>query len=662
MSETSLSISTDLALLQSAVDKLAHAPDEFRTLRPGPERIHAVRIAANRLQAAVARERGADQPVLTIAFAGCTGAGKSTLINSLARARITRVIGRAATTRQAHVYHHQGLKLAGLPQQLAQQAIMVTHDRPELFAKVLIDTPDLDTAVLTNRQTTKAILKAATLVLYVFTPDRYAEERVWSVIEQERRFSAFAAVLNKSDYVSPSELQRIKDDLRGLFAERGAADVRIFTTVGIKHQPDEAGEEPPPFNDDFDSLRTFIERELRQADIMRLARRQRRNATTSLRAAVDAVVPADAMERFEAAAKAGEETIADATSRLSSQWRPVFDAAEDAIVPAAKRRYHERFRGPLRGWFAIVDGLAMIGQRLAGNPSDALDLDTLRSSLDAGSKEVEDRLAAVSQRVQDKLHTDGLPVGRWTAITGGRTPGAQIVSDVATAVESACRAQATVSSPGREAMARLLSWISYGIVAVIVAIGLWRFSADLIGGTYQESGKLLLNIAGLICVSMFALQIVVMITGPGSRGGAIDVAGAAATRRAMENVLTGWLKSYRAELESDVADLRGPLNQIEQAFGKEDAALGLTDEQGTGIAPAAIEEKPATPPMELPAPPATVELSLPQNVTSEIGETTSPSPAVEEAKSPEPAAEQPAAEPSPAPRKNLSDYLKELKR
>jgi hypothetical protein len=66
--------------------------------------------------------------------------------------------------------------------------------------------------------------------------------------------------------------------------------------------------------------------------------------------------------------------------------------------------------------------------------------------------------------------------------------------------------------------------------------------------------------------------------------------------------------------------------------------------------------------MELPAPPATVELSLPQNVTSEIGETTSPSPAVGEAKSPEPAAEQPAAEPSPAPRKNLSDYLKELKR
>src|SRR4051812_14277461 len=199
MMEASPLTSPGLAVLQSAVDKLAHAPDEFRTLRPGPDRVQSVRIAANRLQAAVARERGADQPVLTIAFAGCTGAGKSTLINSLARSRITRVVGRAATTRQAHVYHHQGLKLAGLPMQLAQQAVMVTHDRPELFAKVLIDTPDLDTAVLTNRQTTKAILKAATLVLYVFTPDRYAEERVWSVIEQERRFSAFAAVLNKAD-------------------------------------------------------------------------------------------------------------------------------------------------------------------------------------------------------------------------------------------------------------------------------------------------------------------------------------------------------------------------------------------------------------------------------------------------------------------------------
>src|SRR6058998_2331937 len=100
MTDTIPSSTTDLAALQSAVDRLARLPDEFRTLRPSLEKVHAVRAAAARLQAAVARERGADQPVLTIAFAGCTGAGKSTLINALARSKITRVIGRAATTRQ----------------------------------------------------------------------------------------------------------------------------------------------------------------------------------------------------------------------------------------------------------------------------------------------------------------------------------------------------------------------------------------------------------------------------------------------------------------------------------------------------------------------------------------------------------------------------------
>src|SRR5688572_3433290 len=106
-----------------AVDRLAKLPDEFRALRPPVESLAAIRTAANRLQAAIARERGTDQPVLTVAFAGCTGAGKSTLINALARSRITRVIGRAATTRQAHVYHHRDIRLAGLPSQLAQSAV-----------------------------------------------------------------------------------------------------------------------------------------------------------------------------------------------------------------------------------------------------------------------------------------------------------------------------------------------------------------------------------------------------------------------------------------------------------------------------------------------------------------------------------------------------------
>jgi GTP-binding protein EngB required for normal cell division len=600
----------DPTVLQSAVDRLAKLGGEFRTLRPQPEAVAAVRVAANRLQAALARERGTDQPVLTVAFAGCTGAGKSTLINGLARSRITRVIGRAATTRQAHVYHHRDLRLAGLPNELANSAVMVSHDRPELFAKVLIDTPDLDTAVVANRATTKAILKAATLVLYVFTPEKYAEERVWSVIEQERRFSASAAVLNKADRLSPDELAQVTDDLRGLFVANGAADVRIFRTVAVRHQPpaddagggivgdDASGTPTPPASlasslspaagrfpsDDFEALRTFIERELRLADIMRLARRQRKAAVAALSTAVDGVIPQDTLTRVEAAAAAGRSALGDASTKIVDYWRPTFLAAEDAIVPAAKRRYHERFRGPMRAWFAMWDGAALAAAKFAGRPADTLDLSAIKTSLEAGRQNVEDGLQAVSQTVQDALHAGRLPVGRWQAVVAGRSPAQQVVNETGQAVEGVCRQQATACSPTQERMARVMSWVALAIVAFVIVFGAWRFAYDLAVGRYDQSVLLVINVMGLLVLSMLGLHLVAGMTGPGGQSAPTEATGRAAVAAALDRILAGWLTTYRDELAADVEAVRGQLTTIERTLAAEDAELGEGEAAGAGAA------------------------------------------------------------------------------
>lgn len=591
----------DFFVLQTAVDRLATLGGEFRTLRPQAEAVAAVRVAANRLQAALARERGADQPVLTVAFAGCTGAGKSTLINGLARSRITRVIGRAATTRQAHVYHHRDLRLAGLPNELAQTAVMVTHDRPELYAKVLIDTPDLDTAVVTNRATTKSILKAATLVLYVFTPEKYAEERVWSVIEQERRFSASAAILNKADRLSPDELAQVTDDLRGLFEANGAADVRIFRTVAVRHEPPtavagaEVAGDPlaslpsstgfssaaSPLapaadrfpDDDFEQLRTFIERELKLADIMRLARRQRKAAVAALSTAVDGVVPPDTLARVEAAAAAGRSALGDAAVKIVEYWRPTFLAAEDAIVPAAKRRYHERFRGPMRAWFAGWDGAALAAAKFAGRPADTLDLSSIKTSLEAGRQNVDDRLHAVTQKVQDALHAGGLPVGRWQAIVAGRSPAQQVVNETGQAVEGVCRQQATACSPAQEKMARVMSWVALAVVAFVIVFGVWRFAYDLAFGRYDQSLLLVINVLGLLVLSMLGLHLVAGMTGPGGQTAPTEATGREAVAHALDRILTGWLATYRDELAADVEAVRGQLTTIERTLAAEDAEL-----------------------------------------------------------------------------------------
>jgi predicted GTPase len=116
----------------------------------------------------------------------------------------------------------------GLPADLAEQATFVAHARPELRQKVIVDTPDLDTFYTEHRDATRALLKAAGLVIYVFSPERYVEERAWSVIRQEQRFSACLAVLNKSDTVSPEVLQRIAGEIRQRFSETGKPDIPVL--------------------------------------------------------------------------------------------------------------------------------------------------------------------------------------------------------------------------------------------------------------------------------------------------------------------------------------------------------------------------------------------------------------------------------------------------
>jgi GTP-binding protein EngB required for normal cell division len=648
-------LATDLA---AAVDRLVRFEPTFRALKPTPERLGAVRTAAARLQAAVARERGADQPVLTVAFAGCTGAGKSTLINALARSRITRVIGRAATTRQAHVYHHRDTHLGGLPPELAHNAVLVPHERPELYAKVLIDTPDLDTAVITNRQTTRSILKAATLVLYVFTPEKYAEERVWSVIEQERRFSAFAAVLNKADRLAADELEKITEDLRGLFAAAGAPDVRIFRTQAIRHQPDENGTVPPPFPDDFAALRAFIERELQKSDIMRLARRQRRAAMAAVREAVDAVVPPNTAETLHSAEQIGKEVVDKATAKLVDQWRPVFQAAEDAILPAAKRRYHERFRGPIRAWFAMWDGIAAIAAKAAGKPADTLDLSTIGSALTANRHVVDDQTAAMSQAIQDHLHEAGLPVGRWTATTA-KPASQQIAGTVAAAVEANCRQQALACPPAKARLANWVSWLSVVIVAAIVALGVYQFSSVLVTGQHHQTLLLILNIVALIVLSMTMLHLLVGVRTSTDPAASVEGAGRRTTYEALQKTMAGWLRSYRADLEADLAEVRGPLEAVEKHYAEEDRnepeepSLPVSPLPDAEVLPSAVEatadETPAPAASVSPAgpdvpqlPPPAAPVELPSDAAARI-----------EARPSEPA-------PAPGKKKSLSDYLKDL--
>jgi hypothetical protein len=281
--------------------------------------------------------------------------------------------------------------------------------------------------------------------------------------------------------------------------------------------------------------------------------------------------------------------------------------------------------------------------------------------------------------VQDELHAGGLPVGRWTAITG--QPAAEaVVNEVASAVEAAGRQQAVACSAAREHMAKVVSWLSVALVTLVLIGGAYRLAADLFVGRY-EGLNLLLNIVGLLGLSMVALHLVVGVRGPGDAAASLEGVGTRATLESLTRVVAGWVSAYRADLEADLADLRSPLAMLEQTLGREDAELAEGDDEGTGLiavadtgpagepapravlpplaempalaAPAPVVAQLALPapmlePEALPRQPETVE--VPRRIEAPVDVEIAPVPLA-------------PAEPAPVSgaKKSLSDYLKEIR-
>src|ERR1700740_2729317 len=98
-----------------------------------------------------------DRPLLVIMLMGGTGGGKSTLLNALAGGSIAQASVARPTTRDPVVYYHESIKPDRLDPAL-RQCRLAAHDRPELEYKVLVDTPDLDSNDLSNREKLEELL------------------------------------------------------------------------------------------------------------------------------------------------------------------------------------------------------------------------------------------------------------------------------------------------------------------------------------------------------------------------------------------------------------------------------------------------------------------------------------------------------------------------
>ncbi|RSM58547.1 ABC transporter [Actinoplanes sp. ATCC 53533] len=180
-----------------------------------------------------------DAPLLVV-VGGSTGAGKSTLVNSLVRAPVTRAGVLRPTTRSPVLVSHpsdspwfrNGQLLPGLtrtaesstdPQTL--QLVSAPALGPGL---AFLDAPDIDSVVDRNRQLAAQLLAAADLWLFVTTASRYADAVPWELLTTARlRGTVIALVL---DRVPPEAAGEVSAHLTEMLTARdmGAAPVFVL--------------------------------------------------------------------------------------------------------------------------------------------------------------------------------------------------------------------------------------------------------------------------------------------------------------------------------------------------------------------------------------------------------------------------------------------------
>jgi len=230
---------------------LAGALEELRT------RLDATRLPLETPGAAVARKdaaqaveqlddyvlprlRARGAPLLVV-VGGSTGAGKSTLVNSLLGEQVSTPGVLRPTTRSPVLAHHPldgrwfstDRILPGLARVTADDPatgdarralrLVATSSLPQGLA--LLDAPDIDSVEVANRELAAQLLAAADLWLFVTTAARYADAVPWDLLETAARRRAQVALV--VDRVDPGA-EAVVADLRRMMDGHGLTAAPLF--------------------------------------------------------------------------------------------------------------------------------------------------------------------------------------------------------------------------------------------------------------------------------------------------------------------------------------------------------------------------------------------------------------------------------------------------
>jgi hypothetical protein len=266
-----------------------------------------------------------DAPLLVV-VGGSTGAGKSTLVNSLVRAPVSATGVLRPTTRSPVLvsnptdlpWFQRGQLLPGLvrtAESSADPRTLQLVSAPALGAGLaFLDAPDIDSVVDRNRALAAQLLAAADLWLFVTTAARYADAVPWELLTTARlRGTVIALVL---DRVPADAAGDVTAHLQEMLVTRnlGAAPLFVLPEATLDGQGMLAEDVTKPLHDWFGQLaadtdaRGAVVRQTLNGALLALG-----PAVAGLaEAADDQVIAARSLEeRVQQAYRNAQQTVAD---------------------------------------------------------------------------------------------------------------------------------------------------------------------------------------------------------------------------------------------------------------------------------------------------------------------------------------------------------------
>lgn len=385
-----MTVDSDVEALASVVEALRDEVGEASLPLDVPSRAAAEASRRALLQQlddyVLPRLRAIDAPLLAV-VGGSTGAGKSTLVNAVVGATVSRPgVLRPTTTSPVLVHHPDDRRwfadtriLPGLARVTGQG----NPDQPGLdqpgtvrlvesdtlpAGMALLDAPDIDSVVSANRAIAAQLLSAADLWLFVTTAARYADAVPWDLLRTAAdRGTSVAIVL---DRIPPEAIEEIRPHLAAMLREQGLPTAPIFTvpeaTLDADGQlPREAVERLSSWLHALASdsraraivvgqtLRGAVDSLSGRTSELVVASRDQHDAATALRRAVD--------ESYDAAHRRVDEGMTDGTllrGEVLARWQEFVGTGEFfRQVETTISRWRDKISAAVKGSTPPAEGL-----------------------------------------------------------------------------------------------------------------------------------------------------------------------------------------------------------------------------------------------------------------------------------------------------------------